>query len=52
MSKCIYKRKEIEIKSLPWYRKDKLGWPIETSENKPIRSFIRLVLQNIRKFIK
>lgn len=51
MSKCIYKGKVIEIKSLPWYRKDKLGWPIETFANKPVKSLIRLVLQNIRKIV-
>ena len=51
MSKCIYNDKVIEIKDLPWYRKDKLGWPIETFKNKPVKSFIRLVLQNIRKII-
>lgn len=34
---------------LPWYRKDRLGWPIETVKSKPIKAFIRIVCQNIRK---
>jgi hypothetical protein len=37
------------MKELPWYRKDKLGWPIETYKGNKFRSFIRLVFQNIRK---
>lgn len=34
---------------LPWWKKDRLGWPIETYKNKKFKSFIRLVCQNIRK---
>ena len=34
---------------LPWYRKDRLGWPIETWKDRPVASFIRIVCQNIRK---
>lgn len=33
----------------PWYRTDKLGWPIETVNGKRFSNFIRIVLQNIRK---
>lgn len=33
----------------PWYRTDKLGWPIETVEGKRFDNFTRIVLQNIRK---
>ena len=40
------------VKDLPWYRKDKLGWPIETFNDKPFKSFVRLFLQNIRKVIR
>ena len=38
-------------KELPWWRKTALGWPIETYEGKPVKSFFRLVLQNIRKVV-
>jgi hypothetical protein len=38
-----------EIKNLPWYRKDAFGWPIETFKGRPIKSFFRIVCQNIRK---
>lgn len=34
---------------LPWYRKDKLGWPIEGFKGKQVKSFVRLVCQNILK---
>ena len=37
------------LNPLPWYKKDKDGWPIEGFVGKPIKSFIRLVCQNIRK---
>jgi len=33
----------------PWYRRDRYGWPIETFKDRPIKSFIRLVCQNLRK---
>lgn len=46
-----YKGKQIFVKDLPWYRKNKLGWPIETYKNKPFKSFIRIICQNIRKII-
>ena len=39
------------VKDLPWYRKDKLGWPIETYKGKPFKSLIRIVCQNIRKVL-
>jgi hypothetical protein len=38
-------------KVLPWWRKDALGWPIETFKGKPVKSAIRIVCQNIRKII-
>lgn len=34
---------------LPWWRKDKLGWPIETFKGRPLLSLIRIICQNIRK---
>ena len=37
------------IDRLPWYKKDRLGWPIETCKGSTIKSFIRIVCQNIRK---
>lgn len=46
-----YKGKQIFVKNLPWYRKDKLGWPIETYEGKPFKSFVRIMFQNIRKVL-
>ena len=36
---------------LPWYKKDRLGWPITTFKNKPIKSVLRIIVQNIRKVI-
>lgn len=36
---------------MPWWRKGKDGWPIETWEGRPFKSAIRIVLQNIRKMI-
>lgn len=38
-------------KVLPWWRKDALGWPIETFKGKPVESAIRIICQNIRKVI-
>lgn len=38
-----------EIRALPWWRKDSLGWPIEGFEGKPFKSATRIVFQNIRK---
>lgn len=45
-------QKELEltkIDMLPWWRKDKLGWPITTFKNKPVKSAVRIILQNIKK---
>lgn len=36
-------------KKLPWWRKDKLGWPIELWKDKPVKNFVRIICQNIRK---
>jgi hypothetical protein len=33
----------------PWWRKDKLGWPIELNRDRHVHNFIRIVCQNIRK---
>ncbi len=38
-------------KVLPWWRKDALGWPIETFKGRPVKSAIRIICQNIRKVI-
>lgn len=35
---------------LPWWRKDRLGWPIETFVGRPVKSALRIFFQNIRKF--
>lgn len=45
----IKEQREKYLNSLPWWRKDYLGWPIETFKGKPVLSFIRIVCQNIRK---
>jgi len=37
------------IKKLPWWRKDKYGWPIETVKDHLIKSWVRVLCQNIRK---
>ena len=37
------------VKDAPWYMKDSLGWPIEIYKNKPIKSVLRVICQNIRK---
>lgn len=34
---------------IPWWRKDKFGWQIETYKGKRFKSFVRIVFQNIRK---
>ncbi len=36
-------------KTVPWWRKDRYGWPIETFKGKPVKSAMRLLFQNIRK---
>jgi hypothetical protein len=43
------KGKTILLYQLPWWRKDKYGWPIETVKGHPFKSFIRIIFQNIRK---
>jgi hypothetical protein len=42
-------QEEKRIKLLPWWRKDALGWPIETFKGNPVKSVMRIVCQNIRK---
>ena len=34
-----------------WYLKDKYGWNIVTFKNKPFKSLLRIVCQNIRKVV-
>lgn len=34
---------------MPWWRTDRDGRPIETFMGRPIQSFVRIVLQNLRK---
>jgi hypothetical protein len=41
----------MENTDYPWYLKDKFGWPIERFKNKPVKSFIRIIIQNLRKII-
>jgi hypothetical protein len=42
----------ILINKLPFYKKDKCGWPIETIKGKPIDNFIRFVIHGIiRKIV-
>lgn len=33
----------------PWWRKDRHGWPIEYITGRPVRNFVRTILQNVRK---
>ena len=37
--------------SLSWWRKDALGWPIETFKEQPVKSATRIICQNIRKVL-
>ncbi len=39
----------VPLSRLSWWRKDRFGWPIETYKDRPFKSFVRLVFQNIRK---
>lgn len=39
----------VPLSDLPWWKKDKYGWPIETIKGRPVSGFVRIVLQNIRK---
>jgi hypothetical protein len=41
----------ISEKTFPWWRKDRLGYPIEYIKGKPIRNFIRIICLNIRKIL-
>lgn len=34
---------------LPWWKKNRFGWPIETVENRPVLNFFRIICQNLRK---
>jgi len=36
----------------PWWRKDYLGWPIETIRGKPVKNALRIFVQNIRKIVE
>lgn len=36
-------------KNYPWWRKDRMGWPIETVEGRWIQNAIRIFILNIRK---
>jgi hypothetical protein len=49
---CNINGKLRSVGSLPWYRKDKFGWPIETVKGKPIDNFIRFIIHGIiRKIV-
>ena len=37
------------LRKRPWWRKDRLGWPVETFKGKPVKSALRILGQNIRK---
>lgn len=34
---------------LPWWKKDRFGWPIESIKGQRFNSFMRIICQNIRK---
>lgn len=38
-----------QSRRLPWWRRDNHGWPIERYMGRPVKSFVRMVCQNIRK---
>lgn len=38
-----------QAKSLPWWKKDAFGWPIETIKGRPIKNFFRYIFINIGK---
>jgi len=40
---------DITFDDMPWWKKDKYGWPIELTVGKPFGNFVRIILQNIRK---
>lgn len=42
-------RRNLGIACMPWWRKDRFGWPIETFKGKPFQSLMRIICQNIRK---
>ena len=48
---CIYQGKPAMISDIPWYRKDKFGWPIEIIIGRPIQNFIRIMIHGIIKKI-
>ncbi len=37
------------VKDAPWYLRDRLGWPIEIFQDRPLKSLLRVLCQNIRK---
>lgn len=41
--------KSQRIALMPWWRKDRHGWPITHYPGKPFKSFVRLIFQNVRK---
>lgn len=43
--------KEVSIDKVPWWRKDKYGWPIETVKGKYLSNFFRITFQNVRKIL-
>ena len=48
--KEIDKRSHLQkIEDFPWYKKDKYGWPIETTLGHPFANFVRILFQNLRK---
>lgn len=42
-------RRVVPLSSLPWWQKDKYGWPIEIMLNRPVANCLRIICQNIRK---
>lgn len=38
-----------DSKHMPWWRKDKYGWPIELTIGQPINNFIRVLCLNLQK---
>ena len=41
----------VDISEIPWWRKDRRGWPIVICKNSPIQNALRYIIQNVKKLI-
>lgn len=49
LSKAEALSKNMQVFEKPWFLVDKEGWPIELVEGRRLKSFTRILVQNIRK---